>query len=398
MTGSKGLWVLLAAALVGAGAGPFVFPGPPAEALANRERIAGLSPLERERLDQKLKAYEAMTPEQRESLKKLHRDLADDVVQSKGLSTGVMTDYIAWIGTVPAYRREEILQKTDPGQRINEIREVLSERHSRTVEGPGGEPGGPGLLTRLSGSEMAKVMQILERHVRDSLGQEEQAEFDKLSEAFRQAEAAAIFSEKLGSGPAPQGIGPLLNEIATTLDRPVLRDAMRQPQDGLKWIVYGVNRAMLTTAERNLKRELANRRVGDSALEAYFKQLPADQQDALTNLSADDFRSDLRMRYLGQETAVVTRLEGELRRMRQMQGGGGPFNPGGFRPGRNDQPPPPPPPRDREGGRPQDFGRDNRDDRRPPPGERDDRRPPPEERGDRGDKEKGDRPRPRADS
>ncbi len=394
MTGSKGLWALLAAALLGAGAGPFIFPGPSAEAVANQQRIAALSPLERERLDQKLKAYEALSPEQRESLKKLHRDLAEDAVQSKGLYSAIMSDYVAWIGTVPAYRRDEILQATDPAQRINEIREVLNERHSRTVEGPPGEPGGPGLPARLSGGEMARIMQILEQHVRNSLGQEEQTEFDRLSEAFRQAEAAAVFSERLGSGPAFQGaFAPLINEIASTLDRPMLRDIMRQPQDGGRRMVYWMNLAMLTTAERNLKRELANRRVRDAELEGYFKSLPADQQDTLTNLSADDFRSDLRMRYLGQETAVVKRLEGELRRMRQMQGGGGPFNPG-FRPGRNDQPPGPPPPRDREGGRPPEFGRDGRDDRRPPPEERDGRRPPPEGRGDRGDNETGDRPRP----
>ncbi len=359
MSVSSGAWVLFGSAVVGAVAGPFVFPAASTEVVANRDRIAAMSPAERARLDQKFQAYEALTPEQRMALKSLHDKLAEDQIQTKGLKTSVMNDYIAWINTIPAYRREELLRMQDPSQRIEEMKKILEAQHTRTLENP--EAGGPAQMMRLSPAEMSEILKIVERQVRDTLNQEDLAEFDKLSEAYRQADAVATLSAQLTPMP---GVPPLfqsiLREVASSTGRDGIREAVR-PGEGPKRFLVGLNMVLLNTAERNLRRELGNRRVSDAELASFFQQLPAEQQDALTNLSADDFRAKLRIEYLGRETAVVRKLEGEMRRMRQVFQGLGQGmrsgDPGMRRDGnrppfegrRDDRPREEGPPRDREG-------------------------------------------------
>lgn len=359
MSVSSGAWVLFGSAVVGAVAGPFVFPAASTEVVANRDRIAAMSPSERTRLDQKFQAYETLTPEQRMALKSLHDKLAEDQIQTKGLKTSVMNDYIAWINTIPAYRREELLRMQDPSQRIEEMKKILEAQHTRTLENP--EAGGPAQMMRLSPAEMSEILKIVERQVRDTLNQEDLAEFDKLSEAYRQADAVATLSAQLTPMP---GVPPLfqsiLREVASSTGRDGIREAVR-PGEGPKRFLVGLNMVLLNTAERNLRRELGNRRVSDAELANFFQQLPAEQQDALTNLSADDFRAKLRIEYLGRETAVVRKLEGEMRRMRQVFQGLGQGmrsgDPGMRRDGnrppfegrRDDRPREEGPPRDREG-------------------------------------------------
>ena len=381
MSVSSGVWVLLGSAVAGAVAGPFVFPAASSEVLANRDRIALMSPSERTRLDQKFQAYETLTPEQREALKSLHDKLAEDQVHTKGLKTSVMNDYIAWINTIPAYRREELLRMQDPSQRIQAMKDILETQHTRTLENP--EPGGPGQMMRLSPAEMSEILKIVERQVRDTLNQEDLAEFDKLSEAYRQADAVATLSAQVT--PAPGAVPPLfqavLREVASTIGRDGFREAIRpgeggRPGEPKRFLVW-IDMALLNAAERNLRRELASRRVSDAALAGYFQGLPAEQQDMLTNLSADDFRAKLRIEYLGQETAVVHKLEREMQRLRQAFPGMGQ----GFR-------------RPQEGGRPMDDRPGDpgarRDGNRPPfEGRRDDR---PREEGPPRDREGRDRP------
>lgn len=375
MSVSSGVWVLLGSAVAGAVAGPFVFPAASSEVLANRDRIAVMSPSERTRLDQKFHTYETLTPEQREALKSLHEKLAEDQVHTKGLKTSVMNDYIAWINTIPAYRREELLRMQDPGQRIQAMKDILETQHTRTLENP--EPGGPGQMMRLSPAEMSEILKIVERQVRDTLNQDDLTEFDKLSEAYRQADAVATLSAQLTMMP---GVPPLfqsiLREVASSTGRDGLREAVR-PGEGPKRFLIGLDMALLNAAERNLRRELGSRRVSDADLAGYFQQLPAEQQDALTNLSADDFRAKLRIEYLSRETAVVRKLEGEMRRLKQVLQGLGQ----GFR-------------RPQDGSRPMDDRPGEpgirRDGNRPPfEGRRDDR---PREEGPPRDREGRDRP------
>jgi len=338
------VWVLLGSAVAGAAAGPFVFPGASPEVVANRERIAAMSPSQRSRLDQKFQAYEALTPEQRDALKTLHGKLAEDQIQTKGLKTAVMNDYVAWINTIPAYRREELLQKTDPTGRIEAMKQILEVQHTRTLENP--DAGGQGAPVRLSPAAISEIMKIVERYMREDLGDEQLAEFDKLSEAFRQADAAAMLSRQIGPMiPFPSRLGPMLGEIAQATGHGGFREVLRRPGEGPKPFLVGMNMMLLSSAERSLRRELANRRVTSSELEAFFQGLPAEQQDQLTNLSADDFRSKLRIEYLGRETAVVKRLEEELRRMRGLAQRMGPWRPEGRADGRPDG----------GGGRPEGF-------------------------------------------
>ncbi len=145
-----------------------------------------MSPAERTRLDQKFRAYQALTPEAQTRLRTLYGALEQDRQTKNGLNTSAMNDYVAWISTIPAASREQLSATTDAAERITAMRTILSEQQARKTPELAEMPGQP----RITRAELAEVISVVEEHVRPTLSPDDEATLDSLKSkpaAFRDA-------------------------------------------------------------------------------------------------------------------------------------------------------------------------------------------------------------------
>lgn len=390
MSAAKGFAVLMVAAATGVAAGAVLMPPERPDVRKNRDRIANMSPAERARLDQKFRAYQALTPEAQARLRTLYGALEQDRQTKNGLNTSAMNDYVAWISTIPAASREQLSATTDPAERITAMRTILSEQQARKTPELAEMPG-PQRLTR---AELAEVISIVEEHVRPMLTSDDEATLDGLKSkpaVYRDAFLVTKLSSKLPSQadlptlPPPWSQG-LFDELTRRVQNPGLRmlvqQAMQMPRG--RWGMAAIlNWRLLSAVGQELRRELMTRKVTETELEAYFLALTPAEQDTLSQLSADDFRSALRMSILGKSDVVIRDFRAEYKRFDEItkrlgpggrrpdgppgrpEGMGRPdgFGPGDRRPGRGEFGPPDGPRGEFRGGERDRF---RSDDRRPP--------------------------------
>jgi hypothetical protein len=310
---SKGVWLLMLAAAGGAAAGPFLLGGQPPELLANRDRIAQMSPSQRERLNQRFQSYLALPPEERDRLRQLHRDVVADQAATTGVNVENMDSYVAWTATLPAYSREELKKRAVPGDRFDEMRRIIDEQRQRQIDVPGGPEGGPG--RKFSPPDLSKLMPVVDRHLDPFLTAEEQDALNPLKGGDRNAMSIALLSSRLHPRQASQVWSPaLLKDLADASQREFPRGPMDPERRLMPYVA--VDLMLLQAARQELMRETATQRVSDADLKARFEALPPAEQEDLTRLSADDFRTSLRLMHLSSNREALQRLESEFRRIR----------------------------------------------------------------------------------
>ena len=391
MSVAKGFAVLMVAAAAGVAGGAVLMPPERPEIRRNRDLIAAMSPAERTRLDQKFRAYQALTPEAQTRLRTLYGALEQDRQTKNGLNTSAMNDYVAWISTIPAASREQLSATTDAAERITAMRTILSEQQARKTPELAEMPGQP----RITRAELAEVISVVEEHVRPTLSPDDEATLDSLKSkpaAFRDAFLVTKLSSKLPSQPdLPSLPAPwsqaLFDDLTRRVPNPGLRmfvqQQTQQPRGRGRMAVF-LNWLLLNTVRQELRRDLMARKVNEADLEAHFLALGPTEQDKLSRLSADDFRSALRMAILSKDDSVIRDFRVEYDRFDEItrrwapfgrrldgspgrpEGMGRPdgFGPGGDRrPGRGEFGPPDGPRGEFRGG---DRDRFRPDERRPP--------------------------------
>jgi len=144
-TGVSGQWSVVSALF-------FLLCGGPVrgdDSLAERrQRIEDMKPAEQEQLLRKQERWESLAPAERERLLRLHEEVTNNPEAAQ-----VMRRYCEWLSTLPAARRETLLE-LEPKDRIKRIKELREEEAKANARRP--DPGDVERLVRWMDEYAAK--------------------------------------------------------------------------------------------------------------------------------------------------------------------------------------------------------------------------------------------------
>ncbi len=383
-------WVGWGLALAGVLAtGPLVLGrGDPALAQAQAE-IARMSEVKRAALDRKYRQYQALNEEQRANYRVLHQLIEADRIKG-AVDAETLRDYCDWLKTIDAWQQDELAHLSDPTDKIVRVEAIMKLRrenalHADTKDDESPPEGNrPFQLPLLAEDQLTKVFDALAAR----LSEEERKEAESLHGLKRFGVQVKLLKktiknpEKFIRAISPAELVELIKASGNTEWNSQLIGA-GDPVMHRRRAIQGI----FASCRAQTRRESAA--ATDQELRAFFNTLKLDEQDHLLQLSADEFKAQLRQRRLesdpdvaelqhlmGDEFSAAKRRMDWLRRggpngpggpPDDRRGPGGPGGPGG-RPSfdRGQFGDGPPPPRPGEDGGPPDG---------PPPGPGDE--PPP---------------------
>ena len=363
-------WIGWGLALSGVlAAGPLVLGrGHPADTSALDE-IAVMSKVERVTLQRKYDQYRALTEKQRADLRLLHQAIeADRLTGARDLAA--MQDYCDWLKMISPWQQDELAHITDPQQKAKRVAEIAQARKAEAsateTRGEKLGPLGNGLaeIPSLTGSQLTKVFDVLAKRLTD-LTEEEQKEIEG-QKGLKRFGVQIKYLKKSIPNPEKffQSISDAeLAEMISASENPELNSLLGDSVEAsFRRRVATV--AIFTSCRAQSMRESASATTAE--LETYFNTLPEDVQDKLFQLSAEEFKTQLRLRRLESDPDVSelrhlmgAQFSSATRRMEKLRsegmlgpGGPGP-GPGGPGPGGRpfDGPGDRPPERRREGDR-----------------------------------------------
>lgn len=283
--------------------------------------LDSLSPLDRNRLQRLSTQFQRLNPDEQDRMRKLHRELWDSPDGQRLF--GVLERYRDWLTTLSAGQRDDLLALScqDRVAAIGQIKaEQDAKRFSEQAQGltqSDAQAVGRWLrdyLTRNSEHILQQLPTEMQNHIRG---------IESKQRKMKTLMMAAIRHQLLRDLPPPQP-----DEMAELMEQ--LSPAARQHLESLN-----SSRDRLVTVrgwiEANWNSRFRYARVTDEQLEQLYTSLPADEQERLDRLPAEEMRSALR------------HLHHEQRMLRRGRPGEGGPRPPHFEGQRG----PPPPPRGR---------------------------------------------------
>ncbi len=98
------------------------------------KQLKMMSPVERDRLNRNLDAFDELSNDEKSKYRKLHRDLLSDRNEAGGL-TSLMETYSIWLLTLSPNQRDELQRETDSAKKLVLIRR-FKEEMDRPAESP----------------------------------------------------------------------------------------------------------------------------------------------------------------------------------------------------------------------------------------------------------------------
>jgi len=303
-----------------------------------------MSPEQKQDLERRYEQFMALTPQERERIRRLHRQLDEDP-QGRELRE-TMHRYHAWLGTLPAVTRYE-LRDLEPAERIARIKELREAAH-RGMRQP--TPEDRKAIEAWLDERVAKLKARLE----ESIGRERAEHFSRLSPQFQRGVVvrAVLFRRHGGRGPATS-----FEALAELRDRlsPESRSWLAEQPPHQQWKTLARWIALAVRPHQGGP----HRGDGPPAapgehLDRFIEQLPPEKKDELLRLPPDEMQRELWLYFAGKAEAggPPGRHEGPFRGPRP-----GIFRPGGVQrpdrdggPGSQRQPGGPPSGRFRPGG------------------------------------------------
>jgi hypothetical protein len=284
---------------------------------ARRARIEKMSPLEREVLHKKFDRFTALSPEQQQSCRDIHRAVEED--HSGRELRNVVSNYSAWLRTLSPWQRQKIRDEADPQKRLALVREIKADQELATErrapdDRTGGrrsdqEPSRPGRWNRfwrLGTDDLQRVVDVVEESV--PFSQEERDQFAKLERpAHRHVHImlAAIqraFGDDVEAARRSWPNDALMNEMADAIHDERYRNLPRDEEHGddhrrrlLRLLLFN---SLKKEAEGELDVLIPNRR---ETILAYVKQLDENERFELLNQGLEGSRGHddmLAWRYL----------------------------------------------------------------------------------------------------
>lgn len=151
------------------------------DALAQRRaRVAAMTAAEREQLARRYERFMALSPEERDRLRALHRALEEDPAVDE--LRAVMMRYHRWLSRLSTAQRAELLAMR-PDERLEKIRQLRAEERARQRR-------------HLSLEDRQAVVRWIEGLVRGRLSPEEWERLQALPEQQRRAELARLVMQR----------------------------------------------------------------------------------------------------------------------------------------------------------------------------------------------------------
>ena len=307
-----------------------------------QRRVGQMRQSERDRVERNFNEFLAMDASQRNHYRDLHRRLADDVEQAQGTYKGVFDNYTAWLQTIESgYRREQLRTTTDPGQRLQLMRQVLDEESEREMRQTMEEiPGFWRFRNRrllLPPDRYQAMMSQVEDSIDLTRPQKNELEgLDGFARTYR-------MFEHLADG-TPLNVALTAAEVRLIIERAGIEalieaalearaqvpgdESRRAPpeRDPRRAVLIGV---IVINVRREFDIEVHQRRQpGDDDLRSFLNDLDDDERDELLRLQPDEFNARLSEDYVASRGDLDWRvvMQGIFRRP---EGNGG----SGVRPG-----------------------------------------------------------------
>ncbi|MEZ5942872.1 MAG: hypothetical protein R3C18_15880 [Planctomycetaceae bacterium] len=329
MNPSKVRWILVVFVILAVAASPFLVRGNQAvESLkkVHQEEIASLSESDRARIvERNFETFTSLPEAERNAYISLHTRLVEDKKKTGHLSATLDT-YSSWLRTLEPYQREELKQESDPGKRVELIKEFLHEQSEEAarnavanqMESVSGPPQGGGRggwrTPPLPPEALARIMEEIEAIMFHRLDTGQRSELEHLEGLARYVRLLHFVREES----VKRDDGRLfsmrdeteLQKVISVIEDSRIRESLGEagtPFQRMRWHI------LLHFSLRNeLEKETrAERRLPSAdTLEADFNALPKDMQDKLLSLSSDDFIDEL-TRLNEERNAPVTREDVE---------------------------------------------------------------------------------------
>ncbi len=250
---------------------------------ARRQQVDQMTQTEKAQLFRLWERFEALPPEQHESIRQLDSQIAGDEQAEK--LKAIMRRYYQWCRTLPAYQRLE-LQELPIKQRIVKIKNL--KRQSEDIAG----------MKKWFDAKAEKIAVNLSEEKRTRLSKEPNAPYFKRMMLFKWMYDMGDKNRK--------GINPLkdqdLADLRSHLSEPT-RQLLEQklPQEQWKTILKRVRHHFQSQARRHRPGRPRNRTpdgISTEDLAASFQNLSSSRQDALLSLPAEEMLQQLQQSHI----------------------------------------------------------------------------------------------------
>ncbi len=302
-------WIGWSLALAGAlVTGPLVLGlGNPAWTPA-RDQIASLSEVERAVLDRKYRQYQALTEGERTVLRTLHQQIEADRAHGARHQT-TLDGYCDWLKTIDAWQQDELANIESPAEKTQRVREIVTERQEKALAAAADEGGllpyGLGRFPSLSEDQLTKVFDVLAKRLRN-LSEVDQKDIESQRGLKRFGIQAKLLKqqfpnlERIFQFVSESEVKEMIEASGNTDLIALASQTGDAPGPGRKNLA---RRGITVSIGKQFMRESAQ--ATDAELQTYFGSLSNEDQDQLLQFRADDFKIQLRLRFLSQDPDIA---------------------------------------------------------------------------------------------
>ncbi len=309
MSGDRRFFLaLLAVAAVGVAVMPFLLGAEDPQLERRRQQIAAMTQPERERLQRNFVQFAKLSEADRAHFRDLHAKLEADRASQQGRAVATLETYSQWLQTIPPYERDALQQERDAAAKLTLVRKVLDRQQEERVELRIGSTMETrlGPIPTLSEEDLQSMLAVIQEAAEPVL---HNTSLEKELEGYKGLALTLKTFELLGR--KDKRLLPLLTETRVQRLVDVISDdetrQMLSAEAGDRSAGFNARKhKVVMTLWKNLaiaiEKEMRQRVVTSQKMEAMFAELPVAEQEALLDLSPDEFHHELRQRVLDAES------------------------------------------------------------------------------------------------
>jgi len=307
------LW-FLGTVLLALGLAPFLASGSTdarEQKLLNQKQISAMGESERNRLSRNYTAYQEATESDRLRAKEFHNHLA-----SGADSKAALRSYSEWLNTVEPYQRNRLSHAKNSVERIQMIREILTQQRERAAERalptwkdlgfrPGEVP--PFLYApAISHEEFEAIMAELERLARPQLPLDQLKQLEQRSGIERHFQLLTFLAQPPPGETRPRAMlpnpPPMFRDVADRIDN-FVEDSEIRNFFSRDWDRFPTQMRLSSVLAKAMLIDLYNTRESESAsipdqeLMRFLETLSDEERSDLMQREAADFYTDLAHKY-----------------------------------------------------------------------------------------------------
>ena len=326
----RALLGLLIVALLSLATLPFLLRAEDPESALRRRQLSGMTRAERERIERNFRQFEAMTELERRRLREFDKAVQTDRISNHGRLSDTLNTYADWLKTVTPHQRDALQQEDVPAKRVDMIRDVVESQRSERIETRMGgrleEFLGP--IPVLNRQDLAAVLEILFKKAPQWVSMQAIRELESYPENRRPLKLFELLARtnrtvnQLLSETTAKQLLEAISDEQTRRELETVPDTGRSmPASRARQVKLG--RAIQMSVFAELDREYRRRELSPENLQKFFDKLSTEEQDELLTLSPEEFRQELRGRFVESEWAdspIILTLVRQFFRSRQPAG------------------------------------------------------------------------------